>query len=409
MLKIHVTNFQSIKDIELEVSGLTVLTAPTHSGKSSIVRAMDALMTARWYQNAYMRDGATLSTITLSSAVHTLEFSRKGSTTTYKIDGESFGKIGRKVTEALTLAGFGEVQVTESATDTVTILPQIQNQFDGPYQDTIPPAALTQLVGAFTNLAPYQTAQEKAKKQQAEARREVERVQKERVKTSAIVNTFTTYTPELAQSQLETALSVYTSLQNVCALIPTYQTYAGVQLALKKVTETGSPFGADNKVYVYAKKFINVGHQVAQSATFFTTHSTILQGLAQLQRQLIQAYPKYAKPVASIVSLNASVATSGAKFIELVQQTVALTQIRSALGQCLPQANLRKFTKELTETSFSIRYLSGVAASHAEELGRLLEEKKTAEATSQEISGRRHTLSKACEDGLCPLCLNALN
>ncbi len=203
MLKLRVTNFQSIKDIELTIQGLTVVTAPSHSGKSALVRAVDALFTANWFQDAYQRHGANHTTVSLVRGSDFLEFSRKGSATTYTINGQSFGKLGGKTPPELSAAGFGEVQIAESASEVISILPQLQNQFDGPYQDIIKPSALTQLLGSFTNLAPYQTAQDRAKKQQAESRRESERLQRDVGKISTIVATLDSFTPESIQGSLE--------------------------------------------------------------------------------------------------------------------------------------------------------------------------------------------------------------
>ena len=189
MVTLKVTNFQSIKEIELQVEGLTVLLAPTHSGKTALVRAMETLLTSEWLQEAYLRTGTNTASISLMDITDTIEFTRKGAVTTYKVNGASFSKLGRKVPKEVATAGYGEVSISESATEVTTILPQIQTQFEGPYQDTIKPVALTQLLGSFTNLIPYHTAQDKAKKQQADIRRELDRLSKDKIKLTAISGT----------------------------------------------------------------------------------------------------------------------------------------------------------------------------------------------------------------------------
>ena len=66
-MKIKVENFQSIKNTEIEVKGLTVITGENSIGKSALARAFNGVFT-NLRGNAHVRNGESHSSVCVSFA-----------------------------------------------------------------------------------------------------------------------------------------------------------------------------------------------------------------------------------------------------------------------------------------------------------------------------------------------------
>lgn len=80
--KLKIKNFQSLKDVELELGHITVLCGPSNLGKSAVVRAVDCL-THNNYTEAYMRKGSQSLRVSLEEDGKSVQFNRDGKTSTY--------------------------------------------------------------------------------------------------------------------------------------------------------------------------------------------------------------------------------------------------------------------------------------------------------------------------------------
>jgi len=447
MFKVQVGNFQSIQDIELTVNGLTVLTAPSHSGKTALVRAMDSLLTSNWFQESYQRQGTSLTTVILTTPTDVIEFTRKGSSTSYKVNGASFSKLGGKVPPELTMRGFGEVQISESATETVTILPQLQNQFDGPYQDTIKPASLTQLLGSFTNLAPYQTGQDRAKKQQAEARRECERLQRERVRTSAITEFLSSFNPEIIQYNLDSANYYYQVTFQSLDTVSKYVRLNKLVKILSHIRNLQTPYSQ-----IPGTKRLVLSCDKANS--IILNHYTQVNKVSELlqHKQTLQSsYPTYISPVKNILK-NASFLASYSK--DVVYQSIkidklltskasipTLTQlsqvhtltknmikhtsslngfVKDVVTQSTKQAQLLQ-SKEALPTLTQLAQIHSLQkklskilnlnisfTSHLSQIASIVPERDKIASTLSSLASNRATLETSLTDGKCPLCFSSM-
>ena len=449
MFQIKVTNFQSIKEIELQVQGLTVVTAPSDSGKTAIVRAIDTLLTADWYQEAYQRWGTNLTTVSLKTPTDYLEFIRKGSSTTYTVQGDSYGKLGRKVPPELNKLGYGEVQIAESAAEVTTLFPQLQNQFEGPYQDTIKPSALTQLLGSFSNLAIYQMGLDRAKKQQGDIRRDLERLAKERNKLSAISETLEAFNPGNQQKQLDRLRASLDHADTVHGVLLDLHQKALQRVALQAIKQHPLPFGTGHKAYSPAKSLVVTARNSAIKIAAIVYYLNRSNGLAS-QKSVLKSKQPVVKPTAQIlgrlVSLSRAVQlstntsqiqcvlhkTRGSLKAPFKQSMVKLLQINQTLVEGLFKlssftnmtSRIQTYKEELrleslrskklsvfsVKKSFSGFLTASYTLSYSQKtLQALAQDIQTHKQTIQDIQGRRAALEKATQEGRCPLCFSDLS
>lgn len=406
MFTLRVTNFQSIQDIELQVQGLTVLTAPSHSGKSAIVRAVDTLLTVNWFQEAYQRKGCNLTTVALKHNSDEVEFIRKGATTTFKINGASFGKLGRKVPPELLALGYGEVQVSESASEIVTILPQIQNQFDAPYQDSIKPSALTQLLGSFTNLAPYQLGLDRAKKQQGDARREVERLQKDRIKLSAIAETLDTYNPTETQRSIELLVASIASIDSLILTLSSLVPKMNLRSDLSLAKSIKRPFGSGDKTYSATKTLLVSMRSFIKSIEIISICVSKYSNLTASRSALGRCYPPSMETTTSIIKLIQDFSSKCHKHIRYTElrnyEKLKYSEVLERVPLAINEA--RKIIKMTKVSELNEKYVSSISA-----MDKLTGDRETYKQTFDGLHSRHKSILESLDMGRCPLCLNAFD
>lgn len=126
-MKVHVQNFQSLKDAQLDVEGLTVIVGPSDLGKSALVRAIEAAL-FNLPGDYFVRAGATFAEVHLAevptAAGGTLDVVwRKGKgKNEFVVNGAKFDKVGTDAPPPLVVAGFRDVAEE--------VRPQIATQFD---------------------------------------------------------------------------------------------------------------------------------------------------------------------------------------------------------------------------------------------------------------------------------------
>ena len=123
MTEISIKNFQSIKSVDLVVDGFTVIVGRNNIGKSAIIRAVDATLTNR-VGDDFIRDGEKSTEIKIKREGLDLEW-KKGTKTSYKINGEPFTALNRDIPKPLVEAGFGRMELGDKK-----ISPLVAHQFD---------------------------------------------------------------------------------------------------------------------------------------------------------------------------------------------------------------------------------------------------------------------------------------
>lgn len=149
-MRIEIEGFQPIRKLQLEIEGLTVIVGTTHSGKSSIIRAIEAaLYNAKG--NYFIRQGSSFCSVHLN-----FEFQgnkkdwiwSKGKTAQLEFDGGLWKKLGSSPpSELLDAVGFQEIQIGET-----TIRPHFQRQLSPLFALTEKSTTLFNMLLSFSEL-----------------------------------------------------------------------------------------------------------------------------------------------------------------------------------------------------------------------------------------------------------------
>lgn len=133
-VRVRVKNFQSIKDAEILIDGLAVVTGPNNSGKTSLLRAISGLFTNA-PAGPLVRHGEAFLSVELSFSDGTTILwekgwekpGRKGGTVNrYTVNGVLIRDVGRGVPPEVEALGVRQIDAGSDK-----IWPQIAQQFDG--------------------------------------------------------------------------------------------------------------------------------------------------------------------------------------------------------------------------------------------------------------------------------------
>lgn len=144
-MRVKVNNFQAIEEAEIEVEGFTCVLGPTHAGKSSLMRAVDAA----FYNNppkGALRDGAKYMQVEIDLEGKNWVWVKSNSSVLY-VDGQKYDKIGRGYpAELLQLVGMDPVIV-----DKKQFKPNFQRQLKDLYGVGETPATMFNLLLSFSS------------------------------------------------------------------------------------------------------------------------------------------------------------------------------------------------------------------------------------------------------------------
>lgn len=111
MTKVKIRNFQSIKDTEFEINGFTVIVGRNNTGKSAVVRAVDAALSNR-AGTEFIRNGEKQCEVGIEREGLDIKW-KKGSSSSYLVNGESFTKLNRAVPKTIQDAGFRKLEIDD--------------------------------------------------------------------------------------------------------------------------------------------------------------------------------------------------------------------------------------------------------------------------------------------------------
>lgn len=123
-MRVKIENFQSIKDLEIEVEGFTTIVGKSNIGKSAIVRAIQGALTNR-EGDAFVTKGEKHTSVTLEAPEISLVWKKGGGHNDYEINGEELNLVGRGVPPHIKEAGFGEMEVGRTSMNV-----QVADQFN---------------------------------------------------------------------------------------------------------------------------------------------------------------------------------------------------------------------------------------------------------------------------------------
>lgn len=130
-MKVKIKNFQIIEDEELEFKeGLTILVGDTHNGKSSIFRAIKYAVFNELGED-FIQFGKDKTDVIIEEGDNVVEWEKpRGSGAEYKINGESYSKVGRtqfeKVADILKMK---EIKLTSNKSEKLNFWKQMKYPF----------------------------------------------------------------------------------------------------------------------------------------------------------------------------------------------------------------------------------------------------------------------------------------
>ena len=143
--KVHIENFQSLHDVEVELDGLTVIVGPSSSGKSAFTRALRTL-TSNARGDSFISHGEQTCTITAYTDKGVASISRGKKNEYTLIPSNSEKKIFTK------LAGAVPEEVSEFIGIPAKDPLNYSSQFDMPYLLTASAGEVARTLGELTNV-----------------------------------------------------------------------------------------------------------------------------------------------------------------------------------------------------------------------------------------------------------------
>lgn len=160
MTKICIENFQSIKKVDFEIKGFTVIIGKNNIGKSAVIRAIDAALNNQTGKH-FIREGQKKTNVSIDYKGTKIEWEKSTSTAKYKITGykEPFTKLKGTVPKPIIDAGFQKMQVGDQK-----ISPLIASQFDPLFLINKPGAVVTEVLANLYQIDTLSTADDLCQK-----------------------------------------------------------------------------------------------------------------------------------------------------------------------------------------------------------------------------------------------------
>ena len=164
---LRVRDFQSLRDVSLDLGRLTVIIGATNSGKSAVVRALQAAL-FNWAGGEFVRRDAVEALVTLDGETFQLEWRkpRRGGAQ-YTLDGSVITRAGRYA-PVLVEAATG---VREISGEGFRSRPQVDAQFDEPFLLAGTGGQAARLLARVSKLDVLVTAQVLARRDMERTRR----------------------------------------------------------------------------------------------------------------------------------------------------------------------------------------------------------------------------------------------
>jgi len=146
--KVSIKNYQSLREVSVEIGAITAIVGPSDRGKSSFVRALRA-----WANN---QAGTSFITYGKDNAGVVVEFEDgtrvawvKGKRNEYRMGEHIFDKVGRSVPEEVVkFTGIREISFDKDLRKQLNF----HNQFEPPFLVTDTPGTVAKIIGKLTNL-----------------------------------------------------------------------------------------------------------------------------------------------------------------------------------------------------------------------------------------------------------------
>jgi DNA repair exonuclease SbcCD ATPase subunit len=158
LTNLQIENFQSIKKINFQIDGLTVIVGKNNIGKSAIIRAIGSALTNAAGAD-YIRKGTKHTEVTFER--DNLKFNwKKGDSATYTVNGESFSKLNRAIPKPMMDAGLGKLEIGDFKTNL-----NVASQFEEIFLLNEPGSTITEVLASIYKLDTLSLADDACQKE----------------------------------------------------------------------------------------------------------------------------------------------------------------------------------------------------------------------------------------------------
>lgn len=161
-MKVKIRNFQSLKDVQLDIKGLTTVTGTNNTGKSAISRALfNAFSSARG--SSFVRNGETHCSVEVDIDSDNFVWEKGKKVNRYLVSGRKLDKVGSEVPTEISSLGIKPVMV-----DGREVWPQFAKQFDQLFLLNQPPSTLASALSDVETIDRLDNALDLARKEARE-------------------------------------------------------------------------------------------------------------------------------------------------------------------------------------------------------------------------------------------------
>jgi len=150
--KLHIENFQSVREALLEIEGLTILYSPkSNVGKSSVVRALQGVLFGKSFRGMVTKGAKATKIIfgwDIDGDKHLIAWNKGDGINSVKVDGAVFDKLGQNYPEEVQKLGFRHPNL-----EGMEIPLQIREQFDKAFPMNLTSSDLGRVVSRIVDLS----------------------------------------------------------------------------------------------------------------------------------------------------------------------------------------------------------------------------------------------------------------
>ena len=157
-MKVSVRNFQSLGQVSLDASGLTVVVGRSNLGKSALIRAMTGALFNRPGES-FVRLGHTYAEVSLTDLPTTpgprlaVEWTKGHNLNQFTVNGKDYKRVGQEAPPAIATAGYRDVFIGDKERGRgETLRPQVAGQFDPLFLLTTPGSFVNDVLSVVSRL-----------------------------------------------------------------------------------------------------------------------------------------------------------------------------------------------------------------------------------------------------------------
>jgi DNA repair ATPase RecN len=362
-MKVKIKNFQSLKEVELDVQGLTTVTGTNNTGKSALTRAIyNSFSSARG--STFVRQGEDHCTVDIDFDGKGFVWEKGKKVNRYLVSGRKLDKVGSEVPTEVSDLGVRPVVV-----DGREVWPQFAKQFDQLFLLNQPPSTLASALSDVETIDRLDKALDQASRETREltskikSKREDLHCEKERLKLFQDLPDIEVLIEDLSASQsnldsisadLEKMSSMYKSLERI-TVISEILSESDVEIPdLKNITHLSDQISrAQDLKRTLAKESIREMMIEVGLESYPNIDDRYFKGIEKIKDKIksLEDISHERKRYSGIDSLPTSVELPDIQTLTDVEKTlmsaVALTKLDVGMDQA--QCQIEQITKDIEE------------------------------------------------------------